>query len=654
MRTRGKHSRKPQATTRNGLTTARDSLVTARTNTTTTHEGLATTSGGLTTARMNLVQASLGVGLGCALVAASLAPAGLAYGATPSAKDEVVYAKADPSGSTQGIFVVNVFQGTGDKVSDPGSYQQVTNLSTTQQLVQDGGKVVFNTQANQAFFYQGDLDASTQLPWDIDVTYRLDGKKITAQEASGASGDLTVTLSIVPSSSSDLAAYCDSYLVQAQGTFDPNSFQVASSDATMAHSGSDTVATCLVLPGESGTFTIKGTANGFSYDGWQISAVPLSMAIDLADQDTSQLSAKTGELESATGQLADGGKELKEGATALDDGATALELGAALSQLGGAAISSGADELSNGVSAMSDGVKEATSNLDKISQNSAGLMAGFQQLSEGISNVKSGADQLLAGSDQYQQTLDTSKAQVATGAAGYNDALAAFQAAMTAYQLEPSQDNLAVLNQATSLVLECAQAAGAYSALDSASIGYSRIAAGITQLDAGAVTLDAGATSFQQSLGSYTGNVDELNSAASSLNDAADSLTEGASSLAEGANSMNDVLELMTDGASTLSEGTASMATATETLSSGLDTLASSVQGMDQQVLSAMQEAIDQKLGADFQPRSFAVPSNTKVDQVQFVYVVEGVKAPEAEAEPVETPDENKGFLEKLLSLFGM
>ena len=51
------------------------------------------------------------------------------------------------------------------------------------------------------------------------------------------------------------------------------------------------------------------------------------------------------------------------------------------------------------------------------------------------------------------------------------------------------------------------------------------------------------------------------------------------------------------------------------------------VDGMDEKVLDELQDTIDEKLGRGYQLHSFVDPSNTNVREVQFVYVVDGVKS---------------------------
>ena len=57
---------------------------------------------------------------------------------------------------------------------------------------------------------------------------------------------------------------------------------------------------------------------------------------------------------------------------------------------------------------------------------------------------------------------------------------------------------------------------------------------------------------------------------------------------------------------------------------------------IDQQIMDKIQQAVDEKLGGDYVPHSFVAPSNTNVDDIQFVYVVEGITAPAAVVQAAE------------------
>ena len=78
-----------------------------------------------------------------ALVLAGCLLAGAALPAlAASAKEEVIYANLDASGTVTGVYAVNSFAvQAGDTVTDHGSYTAVRNMTTTDPLEHSGDTV---------------------------------------------------------------------------------------------------------------------------------------------------------------------------------------------------------------------------------------------------------------------------------------------------------------------------------------------------------------------------------------------------------------------------------------------------------------------------------------------------------------------------------
>ena len=111
---------------------------------------------------------------GCLLVGAAL-PALAA-----SAKEEVIYANLDASGTVTGVYAVNSFAvQAGDTVTDHGSYTAVRNMTTTDPLEHSGDTVTATVDKDGKLYYEGTMDAATALPWTVKLTYTLDGADLT-------------------------------------------------------------------------------------------------------------------------------------------------------------------------------------------------------------------------------------------------------------------------------------------------------------------------------------------------------------------------------------------------------------------------------------------------------------------------------------------
>ena len=514
------------------------------------------------------------VGVCVALVCGSVPQAAFADKvADAPAKTEVVYAAADEAGSVEGVYVVNTFTGNEVcEVSDPGIYESVTNLSTTEGLVVEDGAVLFTTAGDAPFSYQGNLAATTQLPWDVSVRYTLNGADIVPEELAGASGELKIEVTINPhkDAAQANASFADNYLVQAQASFDGDTLEITRADgATVSYAGSSAGVSGMAIPGESQTITIEGVAKEFSYSGWQIAALPLNMAVDLAEEDTSDLSERTGELNSAV-----------------------------------SSASSGAAQLASGSVSLASGIQTISGGLATLSGQNKSLTGGWKGISAGIGSASAGAQQLVGGSQAFADSLEGALAQSAKGAAALEQAQVAYQGAAAAAQQEIAEGGMvsaqtfANLNEAAQSLAQASGSAGAYQVLSQVNEGYASIDGGIGSLASGLSQLEDDTGAFTSGLADYTTGVSQ---AALGGQNAA-------------------------SGAATLSGGSS-------TLASGLSQLDSETSGLDEKIIDQLQQKIDEKLGVNFEAHSFVEPSNTDVKAVQFVYVIDGVQEPKADDE---------------------
>lgn len=574
--------------------------------------------------------------LACGLMIPVAAPTS-AYAAEGTAKDEIVYVKGDAAGTSEGIYVVNVFDTDSDEtISDPAAYETITNLSTTDSLEQSDGTVSVSTTAGTPFYYQGDLSAASELPWNITVTYYLDGAEVSAEDLAGATGDVKVVFDVQANTDAEnVSDFANSYILQAQGTFPEDSFAISDAgDATVARSGSDQVVTCLVLPGESATFEITGDARDFTYDGWQVAGMSLSMAIDLANEDTSQLSEATQELEDATSQLSGGASTLFSGSEDLADGASELADGASATADGAAELSSGVDSAVAGLSQLTDAGTKVANGWESVYKNVQSLADNLTKLAEGSSYYADGLE--LAASTASSQASGLAEAKQT-----YSDAAAALQTALNNNNIEAAQTELNTMNEAEQAIESYAYASGAATAYQKAQSSYTEINSSLSAIASGASGLSTGAASFDSGLDSYLSGASSAASQSSTLASGASEVAAATASVADGADQVADATESLAEGASELADGA--------------ETLATSVQGMDEEILDELQATIDEKLGAGFEAHSYVVPSNTNVDSVQFVYVLDGVSEPEEESTDSTESDEaetEQTIIDRFFALF--
>jgi hypothetical protein len=106
-------------------------------------------------------------------------------------KSEVVYAKLSAEGTINAVYVVNHFEvEKGGSITDFGNYNSVQNLTESKQIESDGDLISFQAEAGD-FYYQGNME-SNDLPWIIEITYDMNGERISLQDIAGKSGELGI------------------------------------------------------------------------------------------------------------------------------------------------------------------------------------------------------------------------------------------------------------------------------------------------------------------------------------------------------------------------------------------------------------------------------------------------------------------------------
>lgn len=541
-------------------------------------------------------------------------------------KNQVVYTKLDGDGNKTGVFVVNSFSAPkGSTIEDAGVYDKVVNLSTTKKLADKDGHVAVEGQGEQDFVYQGDLSKDTQLPWNVSVSYKLDGKDVTAEELGGKSGKLSMKLTVAPNPEyKGTGEYTDNYLVQVTGMLkDSECHKIDAEGATAAANGSNTQLTYMVLPGSTAEYTVNADVEDFEFDGWQIVGVPLSLALDVdsSDMDTSQLNeledgiaaandgaglVKDGAatLSEALGVANNGAGQLMAGANAAADGVTKLADGSAQVNDGAGQVAAGAGTLANGSTALDGGASQVAAGAGTLAQGTASLMSQLPTLTGGTQALAQGTGALVGGVKQLDgglATLQEGAKQLQGGVAQLTDQQAGAPAlAAGANELKGGLGELTAQNKeltggAQGVAAGAKQLAGGINAgLDQETIkqigGLANQSAQLQQaVDQLQVLKEKAETKGDAELAQGIGSVaaaiskglqsapsaDVINGLVGQLN----GLKDGANKLADGADKLNAGVTGYTAGASIAAAGANKLADGAAQLNGGISQLAAGVNG---------------------------------------------------------------------------
>lgn len=111
-------------------------------------------------------------------------------------KDESVYVLLDSSGGVKKQIVSSwLHSDTGlAGVEDVSSLQGIKNLKSDAQPERDGDKLRWNT-SDRDVYYQGTTD--NQLPVQVQISYKLDGREISPEDLGGKSGEVEIRIKLV-------------------------------------------------------------------------------------------------------------------------------------------------------------------------------------------------------------------------------------------------------------------------------------------------------------------------------------------------------------------------------------------------------------------------------------------------------------------------
>ena len=287
-----------------------------------------------------------------ALVLAGCLLAGAALPAlAASAKEEVIYANLDASGTVTGVYAVNSFAvQAGDTVTDHGSYTAVRNMTTTDPLEHSGDTVTATVAEDGKLYYEGTMDTATALPWLVKLTYTLDGAEIAPEELGGKSGALAIRLQVSrnPDCTGD---FFDQYALQVTMTLDTDRAQnIVADGATMANVGSNKQLSYILLPGSDSDVTVTADVTDFAMNASSLNGVKLRLNRDLDGADL-------------TGML----DRLQSGSVQLDDGANALADGIAQVQAGLDTLNGKSGELTGGSAKVKAALTQMQTALNGVS-----------------------------------------------------------------------------------------------------------------------------------------------------------------------------------------------------------------------------------------------------------------------------------------------
>ena len=377
---------------------------------------------------------------------------------TGFSKEESVYVKADASGNvkktTVSEWLKNPEKGT---ISDTSELKDIKNVKGDETFETGSNNNVSWKSEGNDIYYQGTIDK--ELPVDVKVSYKLDGKSISPKDLKGKSGKVEIQFSYdnkskqtVNVNGEDVEMYTPFTMVSAMMLSSDEYSNVSVENGKLISDGDKNIVVGVAFPGlandlnlkdldmdidipETVTITadVKDATVGTSIT---MASAELMNEFGLDDIDSfDDLQDSIDDLEDATNQLVDGSKEAADGSKELADGVGTLNDGAGTLASGAGTLADGVNTLNeksgtlvSGVNTLASGVQAYTGGVEEIYAGSNDLVSGAQALASGaatlntnIATAADGANSLVVGAKSLKNGFETAKTTLDKGINALNN-----------------------------------------------------------------------------------------------------------------------------------------------------------------------------------------------------------------------------------------
>ena len=199
--------------------------------------------------------------------------------------DEAMYVTMDPYGGISEASVVKSYELHGAReITDRGTYQAVHNMTGMEEPEVDGDTVIFRLleePENDRFYFEGRMEpeeVSETLPWDVAVSYRLNGVERRLEELAHEKGVLKISIDAVPNTgTSEYFRNNMTMEIAAVVDMDQN-LSVEAPGAQIQSIGSMKTVLFMVMPGEEQHFELEIGSNDLEFSGLLFLMAPVTIS----------------------------------------------------------------------------------------------------------------------------------------------------------------------------------------------------------------------------------------------------------------------------------------------------------------------------------------------------------------------------------------
>lgn len=258
----------------------------------------------------------------CVLLLSLVLPNAAVAAAPTTETDEAVYINLDFYGSPKDTRIVKGVNLNGHtEFTDYGNYSDVYNMSTYDQPTLNDGSIAWNLEGDglQRFYYEciPNGDEPIQLPWNFDVSYKLNGVPVTAEKCAGASGVIEMTIHAMPNQTASEYYKNNMMLICGTGIDMSKALSIEAPGAQVQSMGTYKIVVFMGLPGEENTFTVRIGSENFESMGLLLFMAPATLSsLDILS-----------DMRNIKDRLGNSGDDLYEGLSSMLDTLQSMQSG---------------------------------------------------------------------------------------------------------------------------------------------------------------------------------------------------------------------------------------------------------------------------------------------------------------------------------------
>ena len=324
-----------------------------------------------------------------------------AQAAAPTVEtDESVYINMDYYGAPTNTRIVKGASLNGHtEFTDFGSYADVYNMSTYDEPVIKDNSVYWKLSdtSKQRFYYEciPTDKVNIQMPWNFDVSYKLNGVSVKAEDCAGANGLVEITIHAVPNSYASDYYKNNMMLVCGTGIDMSKALSIDAPGAQVQSVGTYKLVVFMGMPGEESTFTVRIGSKNFENMGMFMFMTPATLSsLDIIS-----------DLKDVKDRLSNSGDSLYSGMSSMLDTMQSMQNGMSTMSSGISGINAVRQQLIKDRGTIDPKTDAALTALEKLTGESDSLIPE-------LNNTKDTLVKLNATTNSILNTLEESGADI--------------------------------------------------------------------------------------------------------------------------------------------------------------------------------------------------------------------------------------------------